>query len=146
MINRQTVEAGLTASTTERILAAAGVLAVGGASFFVWLFNPTTQGFFPVCPLFKLTGWACPGCGLTRGFHALFHGDVLTALGFNAMLPVYAVFFGYLLLAMLLIALRGRGISLNFLHPKIIWGFLIVSLVFAVVRNLPFYPFTLLYP
>ena len=146
MINRQTVEAGLTASTTERILAAAGVLAVGGASFFVWLFNPTTQGFFPVCPLLKLTGWACPGCGLTRGFHALFHGDVLTALGFNAMLPVYAVFFGYLLLAMLLIALRGRGISLNFLHPKIIWGFLIVSFVFAVVRNLPFYPFTLLYP
>ena|SRR5215210_2003730 len=146
MTEQKTVEAKITASTIERILAAAGVLAAGGASVFVWYFNPSTQGFFPVCPLFKLTGIACPGCGLTRGFHALFHGDILTALDFNAMLPVYAVFFGYLFLAMFLIAVRGRGISFNFLRPSVIWGFLIVSLVFAVLRNLPFYPFSILYP
>jgi hypothetical protein len=146
MTERETVEAKVTASTIERILAATGVLAAGGASAFVWYFNPSTQGIFPVCPLFKLTGLACPGCGLTRGFHALFHGDFLTALDFNAMLPVYAVFFGYLLLAMILIAVRGRGISFNFLHPAIITGFLIISFGFAVLRNLPFYPFTILYP
>lgn len=146
MTEQETYEAKVTASTIERFLAAAGVLAACAASFFVWYFNPSTQGFFPVCPLYKLTGLACPGCGLTRGFHALFHADFLTALGYNAMLPIYAVFFGYLFLAMILIALRGRGISFNFLHPKIIWGFLIVSFVFAVLRNLPVYPFSLLYP
>lgn len=146
MTEQETVEAKITASTIERILAATGVLAAGGASVFVWYFNPSTQGFFPVCPLFKLTGLACPGCGLTRGFHALFHGDILTALDFNAMLPVYAIFFGYLFMAMILIAVRGRRISFNFLHPAAVWGFLIVSFVFAVLRNLPGYPFTLLYP
>ena len=146
MTQQKTLEAKITASTIERILAGAGVLSVGGASFFVWYFNPSTQGFFPVCPLFKFTGLACPGCGLTRGFHALFHGDVLTALDFNAMLPFYAVFFAYLFLAMILIAVRGRGISFNFLHPALIWGFLITSFVFAVLRNLPFYPFSILYP
>jgi hypothetical protein len=134
------------ASTLERIMAASGVLAVGGASVFVWYFNPSASNFFPVCPLLKLTGFACPGCGLTRGFHALFHGDFLTALGFNAMLPIYAAFFGYLFLAMILIAARGRGISFNFFHPAPIWIFLGFSLVFAVLRNLPYYPFTLLYP
>lgn len=146
MTKQETAEAKIPASAIERFLAAVGVLATGGASFFVWYFNPSTQSFFPVCPLFKLTGLACPGCGLTRGFHALFHGDILTALGFNAMLPVYAIFFGYLFLAMILIAVRGRGISFNFLHPATIWGFLIVSFVFAVLRNLPVYPFTILYP
>ncbi len=133
-------------STTERILAAAGIVATVGGSAFVWFFNPTTAGFFPVCPLLQLTGIACPGCGLTRGFHALFHGDFLTALGFNAMLPIYAFVLAYLFVAMVLIAVRGRTVKFRIFHLYLIWGFLILSLVFAVARNLPFYPFTLLYP
>lgn len=146
MTRQETVKAKIKASTVERILAAAGVLAVGGASAFVWYFNPSAGGFFPVCPLFKLTGLACPGCGLTRAFHAVFHGDVLTALDFNAMLPLYAVFFGYIFFGMFLVAVRGRGVTLKFLHPAIIAAFLIVSFTFAVLRNLPYYPFTVLYP
>ena len=146
MIERETVEAKIGASTIERILAAAGILAVGAGSLFVWYFNPSTQGFFPVCPLFKLTGLACPGCGLTRAFHALFHGDVLTALDFNAMLPFYLFFFGYIFSGMILIAVRGRGVSIKFLHPAVIAGFLIISFSFAVLRNLPYYPFTIFYP
>ena len=133
-------------STTERILAAAGIAATVGGSAFVWFFNPTTAGIFPACPLFQMTGIACPGCGLTRGFHALFHGDFLTALGFNALLPIFAFVFAYLFVAMVLIAVRGRAIKFQIFQPSLIWGFLILSLVFAVVRNLPFYPFTLLYP
>lgn len=133
-------------STTERILAAAGIFITLGGAFFVWFFNPTTERFFPVCPLFKLTGLACPGCGLTRGFHALFHGDVSTALGFNAMIPVYAFIFAYLFIVMVLIAARGRSMRLNIFKPNYIWGFMIAAFAFAVLRNIPFYPFTLLYP
>jgi hypothetical protein len=133
-------------STTERILAAAGVTATAGSAAFLWFFNPTTAGFFPVCPLITLTGIACPGCGLTRGFHALFHGDVFGALGFNAMLPVYGFVFGYLFIAMALIAVIGRAPKLHFFKPLYVWGFMITALVFAVARNLPYYPFTLLYP
>lgn len=35
-----------------------------------------------------LTGLKCPGCGTQRAIHALLHGDVVTALRFNALLPV----------------------------------------------------------
>lgn len=93
-----------------------------------------------------MTGFACPGCGLTRGFHALFHGDILTALGFNAMIPVYVLIFGYLFIAMLFIAFFGRSIQLKIFKPVYIWGFFIVSLVFFIARNIPAYPFTLLFP
>mgnify|MGYP001301412067 CR=1 FL=1 len=133
-------------STTERVLAAAGILVSLGGAGLVWFFNPSTEGFFPVCPLFKLTGIACPGCGLTRAFHALFHGDIAAALGFNAMVPFYAFVFAYLFVAMILIAALGRTPRLNILKARYIWSFMIVALVFAVVRNLPYYPFTLLYP
>jgi hypothetical protein len=133
-------------SNTERIFAAAGVLSAAAGAFFVSYFNPVTAGFFPQCPLYTLTGLHCPGCGLTRGFHALFHGDVLTAIDYNAMIPVYAFVLGYLMISMTLIAVRGRGFSWNILPAWAVYGFLIVAIIFAVVRNLPVYPFNLLAP
>ena len=104
-------------SNIERVLATAGVLAATTSAFVIGYFNPTTAGFFPVCPLYAMTGIACPGCGLTRGFHALFHGDILAALHFNALLPVYAFIFGYIFLSMFLVAARGRGLSFNVFSP-----------------------------
>lgn len=131
-------------STTERVLAGAGILAGLAGAFAVGFFNPAGAGFFPACPFHALTGLNCPGCGLTRGFHALFHGDILSALHFNAMLPVYLLFFLYLFVWLASILIRGRGLDFQAFSPYKISGFLILTLAFAVVRNLPFYPFNLL--
>ncbi len=133
-------------STTERVLAAAGIVTAAAGVFVVGYFNPTTAGFFPVCPLHAMTGLNCPGCGLTRGFHAIFHGDILAALHFNALLPIYLFVGIYLLISLGLIVVRGRGLSLNIFKPHLLWGFLTLLLFFGVVRNLPFYPFTFLSP
>jgi len=133
-------------SKLERSLAGLGILSAAAGAVAVRQFNPVTTSFFPVCPLYVLTGIACPGCGLTRGFHALFHGDVLTALDYNALIPIYAFIFGYLILSLALIAVRGRGLSWKIFKPKAMYGFLIVALAFAVLRNLPFYPFSVLAP
>lgn len=132
------------AGTAERVLAAAGVTALAAGSLIVAFNNPVTAGFFPQCPFHRLTGLNCPGCGLTRGFHALFEGDVLSALHFNALLPIYAFIFGYMIISMILIAVRGRGLSWKVFPPSAMYAFMIVTLVFSVARNLPFYPFNLL--
>lgn len=132
------------ANTANRVLAAAGVIALAAGSFVVAFNNPVTAGFFPQCPFHQLTGLNCPGCGLTRGFHALFQGDVLSALHFNALLPVYAFIFGYMIVSMILIAVRGRGLSWKVFPPSAMYAFMIVTIVFSVARNLPFYPFNLL--
>lgn len=132
--------------TTERFLAASAVSAITAGAAFVWYYNPTTVNFFPVCPLYSMTGIACPGCGLTRGFHALFHGDVITALDFNAMLPLYAAFFGYLFISLLLYAFRGKGLSTKIFTMKWAYSFIGVAFVFTVLRNLPYYPFSVLFP
>ncbi len=133
-------------SSVERVLAGAGILAATAGAFVVAYLNPVTAGFFPVCPLYQLTGLNCPGCGLTRGFHALFHGDVSGALHFNALLPIYILVFGYLFVSLALIAIRGRSLSLNIFRPNWIWSFFVIALVFGIVRNFPFHPFTLLAP
>jgi hypothetical protein len=114
----------------------------------VWYFDPVNSGIFPTCPLYSITGFACPGCGLTRGFHALFNGDIATALDYNALIPVIVVFFGYLFVSMLMVALRGRGIGLgvNKTSMAVIWGTFVMLLAFGVLRNIPAYPFTILFP
>ena len=125
----------------SRILSAVGVAALATGVFSVAYFNPAATGFFPACPFHAMTGLNCPGCGLTRGFHALFRGDVFGALHYNLLLPFFAVFFGYLTVSLILYAVKGRGLSFQIFRPWMIYGFLTFALVFAVARNLPFYPF-----
>jgi hypothetical protein len=130
----------------ERVLAAAGAMALAGAVAVVALFDPSTESFFPVCPLYKVTGLACPGCGLTRGMHALLHGDVLAALDLNALTPVFAAGGLFFIVSLVLLAVRGRGLKMNVYRPWMLGCFLVVMLAFGVLRNLPIYPFNVLYP
>ena len=132
--------------TTTRFAAAGGAAAMIGGSAFVAYFDPTQVHIFPVCPLYAMTGFACPGCGLTRGFHALFHGDIPTALHFNALIPIWAVIFAVALVSVVLYAIRGRGLSFNRLSPHLLWVFMVALIIFGVLRNIPAYPFTLLFP
>jgi hypothetical protein len=137
---------GRSGSVPERFAAAAGACVMGVGSAAVWYFDPVKESFFPACPLYRLTGFACPGCGMTRAFHALFHGDILTALDFNALVPVFAVLLLFFFVSLVLYAVRGRGLRMDLLKPQALWAVFILLMVFGVLRNLPFYPFDVLFP
>ena len=74
------------------MLAAAGLTAGLAGVVVLYLFDPTTAGFYPICPLHQATGLECPGCGTLRALHALTHGHLAEAWRFNAffitLLPV----------------------------------------------------------
>jgi hypothetical protein len=129
-----------------RPLAALGVAAMGGAAAIGRFVDPSKSDLFPVCPLFTLSGFACPGCGLTRGFHALFHGDIIPAIDFNALIPVWALIFGWVFLSLLFTVVRGKGLPMWPTYPKFRWGFLTLLVGFGVLRNIPVWPFTILFP
>lgn len=131
---------------SERLYAAGGAVAMLGGVAAVWYFEPSTAGFFPACPLYSMTGFACPGCGMTRGFHALFHGDIATALDFNALIPLVAIFFGYWFLSLVLTAVRGRGFGFGKMSATLVGSTFFLLLAFGIARNIPAYPFTVLFP
>jgi hypothetical protein len=129
-----------------RLSSAAGFSVLTGGSAMVAYFDPNTHHFFPVCPLYAMTGLACPGCGLTRGFHALFHGDLLTALDYNALIPIWAAIIFWVWVSLAVSAVRGKGLAMWPTHPNFLWGFFIGLMTFGVLRNLPLYPLTVLFP
>ena len=136
----------LTHSMLERGAAGAGLLVFSAGCLIVGLVNPSATQLLPTCPLLSVTGFACPGWGMTRAFHAMFNGEFLTALDFNALLPFYVIGFAYFSISLFLIAVRGRGLPYRFITPVALFGFLIGSILFGVIRNIPSFPFTVLYP
>ncbi|MER5274428.1 DUF2752 domain-containing protein [Streptomyces sp. NPDC002809] len=126
------------ASRLRRIATPAAVLAgVVGAFAYVGTVDPNEPGHYPVCPLLRLTGIYCPGCGGLRSAHAFAHGDIAAALGSNAVAVVgYAAFAAFWALWMVR-AVTGRPLRID-LKPVHWWGIGAALLIFGVVRNLPF--------
>lgn len=116
-------------------------LTLAAGATYLLLFEPGRSGFFPVCPFRALTGFACPGCGSTRGLHALVHGDLLTAFKFNPFMVLALPFLIYVLLRHTNAVMRDRPINRNRLEAKYIWMLFVGILCFWIFRNTPFYPF-----
>ncbi|MFB6616562.1 DUF2752 domain-containing protein [Streptomyces sp. NPDC056367] len=135
----QSAPPGLPASRARRLAVPAVTLAGAVAAFaYVGAVDPNEPGHYPVCPLFRLTGILCPGCGGLRSAHAFAHGDLPTAFGANALAVVgYFVFAGFTAL-WLVRAYRGGPVPRITLKPLQWWGLGAAALVFAVVRNLSF--------
>lgn len=141
------INGSFASSPSARVLAAVGAAGIAAAAGLIAYFDPSKSTFLPVCPLLRFTGFACPGCGLTRGFHALFHGDIIPALDFNLLLPIWAVLFGWIFLSLVLLAVRGRGLPMAWLsRPGVLLSFLAVLIIFGVLRNFPVWPLTILFP
>ncbi len=125
-------------AVAARIAVPAGVLAaVVGAFAYVGTVDPNEPGHYPVCPLLRLTGVYCPGCGGLRSAYAFAHGDWVTALGANALAVAGYLAFAVLWTVWVVRAARGRPMRID-LGPVQLWSLGALLLVFTVVRNLPF--------
>ncbi|NUV99610.1 DUF2752 domain-containing protein [Streptomyces sp. CAI 127] len=115
-----------------------GILAaVTGAFAYVGTVDPNEPGHYPVCPLLKLTGVFCPGCGGLRSAHAFITGDLGAAFSANAIATAGYFLFAAVWVLWLVRAWRGKPLRIG-LAPAWWWGVGAVLLIFTVVRNLPF--------
>ncbi|WSU71020.1 DUF2752 domain-containing protein [Streptomyces sp. NBC_01102] len=126
------------ASRLRRLATPVGLMAVVvGAFGYVAAVDPNEPGHYPVCPLLRFTGVFCPGCGGLRSAHAFAHGDLVAALGANALAVVGYVVLAAVWLLWMVRASRGQPLRIG-LGPVGLWGLGALLLVFSVVRNLPF--------
>ena len=115
-------------------VAMSGALAVSA----VVVRDPHVTGSWGACPFFSSTGLYCPACGGLRAVNDLAHGRLAAAVHSNTLvvgMVTYAV-----LLWGIWTVYRIRGAQLRFnrwLSPAVMAGFVVVAVVFAVLRNLP---------
>jgi hypothetical protein len=124
------------------LLAAAGVLAF----LALKLTASAWSAALPACTFQRLTGLYCPGCGGTRCAKSLLRGDVATAFGMNAAVAGLSVVACGLLGFAVLREWKGKPDAMPLLPGWFAWCLAGSVVVFALVRNLPWWPFTLLVP
>jgi len=118
-----------------------------GVAGYVLVMNPTDNGAAtPTTCLVKLTtGFDCPGCGGTRAFYYLMRGNLPAAARHHALAVFAAPFLVWLYVAWSVKLIWGRQLPTPRITAKTVSIFLGVWVVFSVVRNLPWAPFTYLF-
>ena len=130
------------------MLASVAVSAVFAALALVVLFffDPTRYAIYPTCPFHQLTGLNCPGCGALRAAHQLIHGHLAAAFRLNSFLFIALPVMLLVLVKNAIQQLRGAAPEPKAVSPFWIWLLLAALILFTVLRNLPFAPFTWLAP
>lgn len=107
------------------------------------------QSLAPGCHFQRLTGCYCPGCGGTRAFFALLHGDLGAAWRMNPLLlSGLAVGGAFALLHAVEWLGHGKIRLSNKIRMTAAAGWWLGGAVVAfwILRNLPWWPCTLLAP
>lgn len=117
-----------------------------GAAAFVLVREPTDGAFDETTCIAKLTtGFDCPGCGGTRAFFYLLQGNLPAAARHHLLVAFAAPFLAYMFLAWAANLSFGWRLPQLRPSPLVISTFLAAAGVFAVLRNLPWAPFTWFY-
>lgn len=112
---------------------------------------PPGSAFRPPCLFHALTGFFCPGCGMSRGIWLILRGDIAGGLRQNILVALVIPMIALVDIDLVLIITRrqtmlGRGnrASLWLKRAALPLGILVAA--FWIVRNLPWRPFSLLAP
>jgi len=115
--------------------AIAAAAASGAAALVLRLFPPSVYAFYPACPLRSLTGWYCPGCGMTHALAALLGGRFAEAMHHNPLAALLLPLVAGVAAIQLYSALcwnRWRPIAIP---PRATAVLLTVTTLFGLLRN-----------
>ncbi|MBA5629373.1 DUF2752 domain-containing protein [Moheibacter lacus] len=125
------------------------IMLFGGAFlFYYYNFNPSDHSEpFLSCPSKSIFGLNCPGCGSQRLIHNLLHLNFSEAFRYNPLLFILLPFVAYISWTMVSNLFFGTKIRVKILYQNwfvyLLFGTIIL---YGILRNLPWYPFTLLAP
>lgn len=110
---------------------------VGVVILILCMIDPATNVLAPKCPIHLLTGLSCPGCGLQRAIHALYHGRVAEALSYNYFLLISIPYAMAITIAWVMKKTGHSGwVTDEIEHPRYGWTFVILFFAWWIVRNI----------
>lgn len=131
----------------RRLVIVAGLGGFGvGLLALVYLAEPGSFSLLPRCLFHQLTGLYCPGCGSTRAVHLLLHGEFLASFRMNPLYWLFAPLLAWVGFVFLRAFLHAEPLPTLVVPPWLAWSITAAIIGFFILRNLPWYPFTLLAP
>jgi hypothetical protein len=130
----------------KKILNGILLLLLIGVAVLFFVLDPNKHTIFPKCMFHSLTGAYCPGCGSQRALHSLLHLDMAGVVNYNFLFLPAALFILYHYLHPLLNKLFGWKLPNLFYKKYTPWVVFAVVVAFWIMRNLPWYPFSVLAP
>lgn len=117
-----------------------------GISTYFYFNNPAASPY-PPCPFLFFTGYYCPGCGTSRAFHQILHGNFGNAFNLNPLMVLCIPLIAYLFICLLEPKVKEKCIiSRLVFNTTFLKIMLLIILAYWLARNIKFYPFTLLAP
>ena len=110
-----------------------------GVAFIYYSYNPSTNKYFPTCPLYKFTGLFCAGCGSQRAVHYLLTGNIIAALNANMLAVLFLPLLVFYYVVQAINYLKSPSvISLGIINKTwFIFTLAILFITFWIVRNIP---------
>ena len=132
----------------SKVKGAIELAVTGGALATSFILPHEGAGGLQLCPWYHLTGVECPFCGMTRGFVAISHGDLPTAVDLNEGSPlIYGAF--VVIFGRSVIALRNGDIGQlpevpeKVVKPWLFTSIAVFSWLFVTRWVLPFFEWIL---
>ena len=91
------------------------------------------------CLFYEITGYYCPGCGITRLLFSLLKLDFYQAFRYNPLIFILIIITGiYLLVKFILKKFMNISIEIpNYVY----YILLIIVIIFGILRNIPMFDF-----
>ncbi|MCX7834097.1 MAG: DUF2752 domain-containing protein [Ignavibacteria bacterium] len=131
---------------SKKFRAAVVLISAAALTFILYYFDPTKLRYYPPCYFHYITGYYCPGCGGIRGTHFLLNGNIIEAIKSNLLIFTFIPLITYYLITRFVLLIFNKNLS-TFNPPLwLVMVFVIIILLYWILRNIPVYPFNLLVP
>lgn len=94
-----------------------------------YIFLNQKYGFSIPCLFRKITGYYCPGCGITRLLFSLIKLEIYQAFRFNPLVFLFIILF-----------LVCKIIKLK-INDKATFVLIIITIIFGILRNIDYFDF-----
>ncbi len=101
-----------------------------GTPVFFYFLNLQSISKIPLCFFHFLTGFDCPGCGITRGLSCWFQGKWLQAIRYNALVPLLFLAWAFYLYRSCLKIFKKSEVVLPSLFHKRTYSYYLFGILF----------------
>ncbi|MEN8116401.1 MAG: DUF2752 domain-containing protein [Bacteroidota bacterium] len=130
----------------KRILNLGLLFIIIGIAVLFFVLDPEKHKIFPNCLFHSLTGGYCPGCGSQRALHNLLHLNFAGVVRNNFLFLPAALFILYHYLHPVLNKTFKWKLPNLFYKKYTPWVVFVIVILFWILRNLTWYPFSVLAP